>query len=72
MGSCQSFLCAKNNSKRERLLRLDDQIDDKIDEAKRNNKVRTMKEGAYFYDMFDPQFSTSQGPPIIPEVGPGK
>ena len=72
MGSCQSFLCAKNNSKRERLLRLDDQIDDQIDEAKRNNKVRTMKEGAYFYDMFDPQFSTSQGPPIIPEVGPGK
>ena len=71
MGSCQSIFCAKNNSKtRERLLRLDDQID--ISKRTKDKKAKSMKDSAYFYDMFDPQFSTSKGPPIIPEVGPGK
>ena len=71
MGSCQSFLCVKNKNKsRERLLRLDDQID--ISKRTKDKKAKSLNDGAYFYDMFDPQFSTSKGPPIIPEVGPGK
>lgn len=70
MGSCQSFLCVKNKNKsRERLLRLDDPNSMTKSSEK---KEKSLNDGAYFYDMFDPQFSTSKGPPIIPEVGPGK
>ena len=69
MGSCQSFFCAKNNSKsRERLLRFEDHDNATKDEKKENS----IENGAYFFDMFDPQLSTSKGPPMIPEVGPGR
>lgn len=70
MGTCQSSFCAKNHSKRERLLRFDDQED--VSKRTKDKKERSMNDGAYFFDMFDPQFSTSKGPPIIPEVGPGR
>ena len=67
MGSCQSFFCAKNNSKsRERLLRFEDHA------TKNEKKAKSVQDGAYFFDMFDPQLSTSKGPPMIPEVGPGR
>ena len=70
MGSCHSIFCAKNNSKsRERLLRLDDP--NSMTKSS-ENKEKSLNDGAYFFDMFDSQFSTSKGPPIIPEVGPGR
>lgn len=73
MGSCHSIFCAKNNSKsRERLLRLDDPNSMTKSSEKKEKKEKSLNDGAYFFDMFDAQLSTSKGPPIIPEVGPGR
>ena len=51
-------------------LRFDDQVD--VSKRTKDKKERSVQDGAYFFDMFDPQFSTSKGPPVIPEVGPGR